>query len=94
MFDRELISENSLKVSMVVYLIAITPLYFWIKGPIGSIGTIQSSVAGIGLLLPSIVVVPLLSGYIKRRTRAMFRKEASDREQASEQSENTLEIDV
>lgn len=90
MFDRELISENSLKVSMVAYLIAITPLYFWIKGPVGTIGTIQSSVAGIGLLLPSIVVVPLLSGYIKRRTRAMFRKEASDQEQ----TEDTLEIDV
>lgn len=59
---------NPLVVATVVYAIVCVPAYLWLEGPVGGAGTVDGSVAAIGLALGSIMFVPIIKAGIENRT--------------------------
>ncbi|SHG41078.1 hypothetical protein [Halobaculum gomorrense] len=55
-------------VAVVVYAALCIPLYFWLEGPVGEAGTVDGSVAAIGLIIASIMFVPVVRAGIRRMT--------------------------
>lgn len=60
------ISQHHLAASIVVYVVVAIPVYFWLEGPVGIEGTVDGSVAAIGLALGAILFVPVIRGVIRR----------------------------
>lgn len=59
---------NPLIVATVAYAIVCVPAYLWLEGPVGGAGTVDGSVAAIGLALGAIMFVPIIKAGIENRT--------------------------
>ena len=57
-----------LALSIFAYAIACVPMYFWLEGPAGQAGSIEGSVAAIGLAIGAIMFVPVIKAGIENRT--------------------------
>jgi hypothetical protein len=61
------ITEHSLAAAIIVYAILAVPAYLWLEGPVGTAGTIDTSVVVAGLALGSIMFVPILKSVLTSR---------------------------
>jgi hypothetical protein len=61
-------SSYSLALSVLAYAIVCVPVYFWLEGPVGQVGSIEGSVAAIGLAIGAILFVPIVKASIENRT--------------------------
>ena len=71
---KEFVTEHQLGLAIAIYVVVAVPVYFWLEGPVGIEGTVDGSVAAIGLALGTILVVPVF--------RALLRKYAGETESA------------
>lgn len=62
------LQSNPLVVAIVAYAIICVPVYFWLEGPVGQAGTVDGSVAAIGLAVGAIMFVPIIKATIDKRT--------------------------
>lgn len=61
------ITQHSLLVSVVIYALLCIPSYFWLQGPVGTVGHMPVSVAIGGLVLGSILIVPVIMSLLESR---------------------------
>ena|SRR6056297_739741 len=66
----ELVTEHSLAVAIVVYAVLSVPVYIWLEGPVGIAGTVDASVTVAGLVLGSILFVPIIKAVVTNRAGA------------------------
>lgn len=62
---REFVTEHQLGLAILTYAIVSVPVYFWLEGPVGIEGTVDGSVAAIGLALGAIMVVPIFRSLLR-----------------------------
>ena len=55
-------------VATALYAVLCVPMYFWLKGPVGDAGTVSGSVVVSGLVIASIMFIPVLQAGIRRLT--------------------------
>lgn len=60
------VSNHQLAASLAIYAVIAVVAYAWLEGPVGIAGTVDGSVAAIGLALGSILVVPVIRGLIRK----------------------------
>lgn len=60
--DRHLIAA-----SFLVYVIVCIPVYFWLVGPVGDVNTIDSNVVVASLAIGSIVFVPAIMPWLRKK---------------------------
>jgi membrane associated rhomboid family serine protease len=60
------ISDHPLKIALVVYAVICIPVYLWLHGPVGTAGTVDNSVAIGGLLMGSLLFVPIIRSKLVR----------------------------
>lgn len=61
------ITRHSLLVSVVIYALLCIPSYFWLQGPVAEVGHVPVSVAIGGLVLGSILIVPVIMSLLGNR---------------------------
>jgi hypothetical protein len=54
------ITAHPLPAAVVLYAIVCVPTYLWLEGPVGTAGTVDASVVVAGLVLGSILFVPII----------------------------------
>ena len=54
------ITAHPLPAAVVLYAILCIPTYLWLEGPVGTAGTVDASVVIAGLVLGSILFVPII----------------------------------
>ena len=66
----EWITEHSLAAAAIVYALLCIPAYIWLEGPVGTAGTVDASVAVAGLILGSILFVPIIKSVLTNKIGA------------------------
>ena len=61
------IARHLLLAAIVIYALLCIPSYFWLQGPVGTAGRVPVSVAIGGLLLGSILIVPVIMSLLGNR---------------------------
>lgn len=61
------ITRHSLAAAIIVYALLSIPTYFWLQGPVGTVGRVPVSVAIGGLVLGTILLVPPLKSFLENR---------------------------
>lgn len=64
------ITEHSLTAAIIAYALLSVPVYFWLEGPVGIAGTVDASVVVAGLVLGSILFVPIIKSALVNRLGA------------------------
>jgi hypothetical protein len=54
------ITQHTLLAAVIIYALLCIPSYFWLQGPVGTVGHMPVSVAIGGLVLGSILIVPVI----------------------------------
>jgi threonine/homoserine efflux transporter RhtA len=62
------VRQHPLAVAAALYAVLCVPMYFWLKGPVGDAGTVSGSVVVSGLVVASIMFIPVLQAGIRRLT--------------------------
>lgn len=60
-----MIARHQLAASVLIYAVVAAFAYVWLEGPVGTEGTVDGSVAAIGLALGSILFVPIIRAFIR-----------------------------
>ncbi|UPV76742.1 hypothetical protein M0R89_21345 (plasmid) [Halorussus limi] len=60
----EWITEHSLAAALIVYAVLSIPVYIWLEGPVGIAGTVDASLVVAGLVLGSILFVPIIKSVL------------------------------
>ncbi|WP_458189021.1 hypothetical protein [Haladaptatus sp. NG-WS-4] len=63
----EWVTNHPLGAAIVVYALLSIPFYFWLEGPVGTAGTIDGSIVVAGLVLGSIMFVPIIKAVLTNR---------------------------
>ncbi|NEU58664.1 hypothetical protein [Halorussus sp. MSC15.2] len=63
----EWITEHSLAAALVVYAVLSIPVYVWLEGPVGIAGTVDASLVVAGLVLGSILFVPIIKSVLTNK---------------------------
>lgn len=61
------LGSHPLLVAAALYVVIAIPAYFLLEGPVGTAGTVDPSVVVGGLLLGSIMIVPMLKAALESR---------------------------
>lgn len=61
------VAQHPLLVAVVIYALLCIPSYFWLQGPVETVGRVPVSVAIGGLVLGSILIVPVIVSLLKNR---------------------------
>ena len=62
-----LVDNHLLGISIALYIIIAIPMYFWLDGPVGNVGTIGPGVVVPALVMGSILVVPIIMSTLRAR---------------------------
>ncbi|MFB6112723.1 MAG: hypothetical protein ABEJ58_01315 [Halodesulfurarchaeum sp.] len=65
------LDKHILGASLLIYVLFAIPMYFWLEGPVGTVGTVDSSVALAGLIFGSMLFVPLIAGWLRSKRIAL-----------------------
>ncbi|MFC4451265.1 hypothetical protein [Halorussus aquaticus] len=60
----EWITEHALTAALIVYVVLSIPVYLWLEGPVGIAGTVDASLVVAGLILGSILFVPVIKSVL------------------------------
>ena len=60
----KMVIEHSLVMSVVVYVLVSTPVFFWLSGSMGDVGTVHASITIAGLALGAVLFVPAIKNVI------------------------------
>ena len=63
----KLVDNHLLGISVAVYVALAIPMYFWLDGPVGDVGTIGPGVVVPALVMGSILVVPIIMSTLRSR---------------------------
>lgn len=63
----EWITEHALVAALIVYAILSVPVYFWLEGPVGIAGTVDASLVVAGLVLGTILFVPIIKSTLIKK---------------------------
>jgi hypothetical protein len=63
----EWITEHSLAAALIVYTVLSVPVYFWLEGPVGIAGTVDASLVIAGLVLGTILFVPIIKSVLTNK---------------------------
>jgi hypothetical protein len=61
------VTRHPLLSAVVIYAILCIPSYFWLQGPVANVGRVPVSVAIGGLVLGSILIVPVIMSFLGNR---------------------------
>jgi hypothetical protein len=61
------ITQHILLTAVIIYALLCIPSYFWLQGPVGTVGHVPVSVAIGGLGLGSILIVPVIVSLLGNR---------------------------
>ncbi|MFB6070106.1 MAG: hypothetical protein ABEJ76_03710 [Halanaeroarchaeum sp.] len=64
LLDR-LVDNHLLGLSLGVYVVAAIPVYLWLEGDVGTVGSIGHGVVAPGLAMGSLLAVPMIMGYLR-----------------------------
>lgn len=62
-----LIDEHSMGIAIVLYVLAVTPLYFWLTGSVGVEGQIGGGIAMIALVFGALMFVPGIMTWLRQK---------------------------
>lgn len=65
--DSNWITQHPLLAAIVIYALLCIPSYFWLQGPVGTVGRVPVSVAIGGLVLGSVLIVPVIMSLLGTR---------------------------
>jgi hypothetical protein len=61
------ITQHLLLTAVIIYALLCIPSYFWLQGPVATVGHVPVSVAIGGLVLGSVLVVPVIMSLLGNR---------------------------
>jgi hypothetical protein len=61
------IAQHSLLAAVIIYALLCIPSYFWLQGPVATVGHVPVSVAIGGLVFGSILIVPVIMSLLENR---------------------------
>ncbi|WP_227356459.1 hypothetical protein [Haladaptatus salinisoli] len=61
------VTNHPMGAAIIAYAFLSIPVYFWLEGPVGTAGTVDGSIVIAGLVLGSIMFVPIIKAVLTNR---------------------------
>lgn len=77
-----LLDEHMMAISIGIYVLAVVPIYFWLVGTVGVAGSIGGGVVIASLALGSLMFVPAIMAWLRKKKFELGYAEAQQKVEA------------